>query len=83
MLFATISLSSCTNPSNSESNHNKSVVTKESQPEIQQEDVNPERTEPEPAVYCHTCGSAINGSPYEAFGRVYCDLGCYADDPMN
>ncbi|NBV09792.1 MAG: hypothetical protein EBS09_11930 [Flavobacteriia bacterium] len=33
--------------------------------------------------YCHTCGSVISGSPYEAFGRKYCDMGCYADDPMN
>ncbi len=33
--------------------------------------------------YCHTCGSEITGSPYEAFGRKYCDMGCYADDPMN
>jgi hypothetical protein len=83
ILLAIISLSSCTTPSNSESNDNKSIVTEESLPEIQKEVVNAERTKHEPAVFCHTCGSAINGSPYDAFGRVYCDIGCYADDPMN
>ncbi len=82
-LLATITFTSCTNRSNSESNDNKSVSSEENLPDIQQGDANTESTEPEPAVYCHTCGSAINGSPYEAFGRVYCDMGCYADDPMN
>lgn len=35
-------------------------------------------------VYCNNeyCGSAIDGSPYEAFGSVYCDLKCYADNPQ-
>jgi hypothetical protein len=53
-------------------------VQSEQQVEEKQEEV-----ETQPSVYCHTCGSEIPGSPYEAFGRIYCDMQCYADDPTN
>lgn len=84
MLLATISLASCSSNSNSKSEPKESKTVQEKiVTEPKQEEVSVEKSEPVPEVYCHACGSAINGSPYEAFGRVFCDMGCYADDNMN
>jgi hypothetical protein len=86
MLLATISFASCSSNSNSNSKsepkESKSVEEKIVNEPIE-EVVIEEKSDPIPEVYCHACGSAINGSPYEAFGRVFCDMGCYADDNMN
>lgn len=77
-VLATIGLLSCNSQpkSSSEDVSNESVEVQSEQQEEQQE-------ETQPSVYCQTCGSEIAGSPYEAFGRIYCDLQCYADDPTN
>jgi hypothetical protein len=84
MLLATISFASCSSNSNSKSEPKESkAVPEKIVTEPKEEEVIEEKSEPIPEVYCHACGSAINGSPYEAFGRVFCDMGCYADDNMN
>ena len=84
ILLATISFASCSSNSNAKSETKESKTVPEkivTKPKL--EEVSVEKSEPIPEVYCHACGSAINGSPYEAFGRVFCDMGCYADDNMN
>lgn len=84
MLLATISFASCSSNSNSKSEtKERKTVPEKIVIEPKLEEVSVEKSEPVPEVYCHACGSAINGSPYEAFGRVFCDMGCYADDNMN
>jgi hypothetical protein len=84
MFLATISLASCNSPSNSKSEPKESKSVEEKiVNEPKEEEVIQEKSDPVPEVYCHACGSVINGSPYEAFGRVFCDMGCYADDNMN
>jgi hypothetical protein len=79
-LLASIGLMSCNSQpkSSSEDVSNESVEVQSEQQEEQQEEV-----ETQPSAYCQTCGSEISGSPYEAFGRIYCDMQCYADDPTN
>ncbi len=77
--LAMLTLVSCSSQTNSVNDEVKteSVEVQTVEPEEEQE------IETQPAVYCHTCGSEISGSPYEAFGRIYCDMQCYADDPTN
>jgi len=80
-ILASIGLMSCNSQpkSSSEEGRNENVVVQsEKQEEEEQVEV-----ETQPSAYCHTCGSEISGSPYEAFGRIYCDMQCYADDPTN
>ncbi len=80
-ILASIGLMSCNSQpiSSTEEVRNESMeVQSEQQEQEQQQEV-----ETQPSVYCHTCGSEISGSPYEAFGRIYCDMQCYADDPTN
>lgn len=79
-LLVSIGLMSCNSKpkSSSEDVSNESVEVQSEQQEEQQQEV-----ETQPSVYCQTCGSEISGSPYEAFGRIYCDMQCYADDPTN
>ncbi len=76
-ILTSIGLMSCNSQpkSSSEEVRNESM---EVQSEQQEQEV-----EIQTSVYCHTCGSEISGSPYEAFGRIYCDMQCYADDPTN
>ena len=66
-------------------NENNEVIETQETPEntMEQEDYTQGSETQKTYDYCHTCGSEITGSPYEAFGRKYCDMGCYADDPMN
>jgi hypothetical protein len=81
VILASVGLLSCNSQpkSSSEEVKNETVeVQSEQQVEEKQEEV-----ETQPSLYCHTCGSEIPGSPYEAFGRIYCDMQCYADDPTN
>lgn len=80
-VLAMLTLVSCNSQTNSVNDEVKTEsveVQSEEQVEEKQEEV-----ETQPSVYCHTCGSEIPGSPYEAFGRIYCDMQCYADDPTN
>ena len=83
-ILASIGLMSCNShpKSSSEVFSNESVEVQSEQQE-QQEQEQQEEVETQPSVYCQTCGSEISGSPYEAFGRIYCDMQCYADDPTN
>lgn len=78
-ILASIGLMSCNSQpkSSSEEVNNETVEVQSEQQEEQQE------VETQPSAYCQTCGSEISGSPYEAFGRIYCDMQCYADDPTN
>jgi hypothetical protein len=81
VILASVGLFSCNSQSKSSSEEvkNETVeVQSEQQVEEKQEEV-----ETQPSAYCQTCGSEISGSPYEAFGRIYCDMQCYADDPTN
>ena len=81
--LATIGLMSCNSQSKSSSEdvNNESLEVQSEQQEQQQKEQ--EEAETQPSIYCQTCGSEISGSPYEAFGRIYCDMQCYADDPTN
>jgi hypothetical protein len=78
-ILASFGLMSCNSQpkSSSEEVSNESVEVQSEQQEQHEE------VETQPSVYCQTCGSEISGSPYEAFGRIYCDMQCYADDPTN
>jgi hypothetical protein len=81
VILASVGLFSCNSQpkSSSEEVKNETVEVQSEQQEVEKQ----KEVETQPSAYCHTCGSEITGSPYEAFGRIYCDMQCYADDPTN
>lgn len=68
---------SCGNQESSNKGSSTTEIENVSIPETSEERTTP----PKNVEYCSTCGAEITGVPYEAYGRNYCDMRCYADDP--